>query len=208
MSVVLPKPIRESKETVTLSRSDWEGLIAVLEDIEDMAAVAARKSWEAAVGVDAARRDYLSGDELRRLLEMQATPLKIWREKRGLSQRALAHKAGISPSYVAEMETGQKTGSVDALLALARALNVGSLIQNRLQIAYAHLKQFVEAGVSEEEAIKEGQDVIAALTAHGVHEADLTNLKEDLRPLAFGYGEAGMTGEATVLRAVIKHCFP
>jgi transcriptional regulator with XRE-family HTH domain len=179
MNVALPKPIRESKESVTLRRSDWNALIEHLEDIEDMAAVAARRANEATDGVAATRRNYLTGDELQRLLDWE-NPVKIWREKRGLSQRELAANAGVSPSYLAEIETGQKPGSADALRALARALNTSmeALVStNRLQIAFSHLKQLLEGGAAETEMIKEGDNLLAEFKERGAAPLDLAELK-------------------------------
>jgi len=60
-------------------------------------------------------------EEARRLCEGAAV-LAVWRGKRGLAQAALARRAGLSASYVAEIETGAKRGSVDALVKLAAAL--------------------------------------------------------------------------------------
>jgi transcriptional regulator with XRE-family HTH domain len=209
MNVVLPKPIRQSRNSVTLSRSDWDALIEFLEDTEDLTAIAERKSREKAVGVAAARRTYLTGDEIRRLLDWES-PLRVWREKRGLSQRALASKADISPSYLAEIETGQKPGSADAFLALARALDIEmeSLVtSNRLQLAFGHLKKFIEAGATESEATKESDAVIAALKDHGVANLDLAEMKERLRNLAAVYDQANRTREYHALSKVIRR-FP
>lgn len=50
--------------------------------------------------------------------------VKVWREHRGLTVRALAEKAGVSPSLVSEIETGKKEGSIATLKALARALDL------------------------------------------------------------------------------------
>ncbi|HEV3116860.1 MAG TPA: helix-turn-helix transcriptional regulator [Gemmataceae bacterium] len=50
--------------------------------------------------------------------------MKVWREKRGLSQCALAERAGVSPSYLAEIEIGKKPGSADALRKLSRMLAI------------------------------------------------------------------------------------
>lgn len=47
-----------------------------------------------------------------------------WREHRGLSQSQLANRAGISKAYLSQIETGARHGSVRALKALARALDV------------------------------------------------------------------------------------
>jgi len=51
-------------------------------------------------------------------------PVKILRKHRGLTQLDLANAAGISRPYLAEIETGKKAGSINAIKALARALSV------------------------------------------------------------------------------------
>jgi DNA-binding XRE family transcriptional regulator len=55
------------------------------------------------------QRDYVTGDEMKRILDDEC-PVKLWREKRGLSQRELAEQAGVSSSFLAEIETGKKPG--------------------------------------------------------------------------------------------------
>ena len=98
-------------------------LLTELEEAEDRAAVRERRTFEQSVGTGAARRNYLSAAEARRLLDGE-NPVKLWREKRGFSQRALAAKARLGNSYVAEIETGRKPGSRAALRKLAAALEV------------------------------------------------------------------------------------
>lgn len=123
MNAPWPQLIAETNTTVTLRKRDWKALIARLEDLEDLAAIEERLAHEKKVGKDVARRDYMTGHELRRILDDES-PVKVWREKRGLSQRALAEQAGVSPSYLAEIETGKKPGSADALRKLSRVLAV------------------------------------------------------------------------------------
>ncbi len=60
---------------------------------------------------------------VRRLAAGEA-PLRVWRAHRGLSLRALAGQAGISPAMLSEMETGKKEGSLRTLRTLARVLRV------------------------------------------------------------------------------------
>ena len=48
--------------------------------------------------------------------------LKRWREKRGLTQEALAHEAGITTSYASQVERGKKVPSLTVVLKLCRAL--------------------------------------------------------------------------------------
>jgi ribosome-binding protein aMBF1 (putative translation factor) len=115
--------VAETSKTVTLRKRDWDALVARMEDMEDMEAIAAVLAHEETVGEEVARRDYMTGDELRRILDDES-PVKVWREKRGLSQRALAERAGVSASYLAEIETGKKPGSADALRKLSRVLAI------------------------------------------------------------------------------------
>lgn len=52
------------------------------------------------------------------------SPVKLWREQRGLTQEALATAAGISKPYLSQIETAKRRGSVTVLSQLARALEV------------------------------------------------------------------------------------
>jgi ribosome-binding protein aMBF1 (putative translation factor) len=115
--------VAESRTTVTLRKRDWKALVEFLEDIEDRAAIQAVLAHEEKVGKEVARRDYMTGDELRRILDDES-PVKVWREKRGLTQRELAEQAEVSPSYLAEIETGKKPGSAAALRKLSRVLAI------------------------------------------------------------------------------------
>ena len=47
------------------------------------------------------------------------------RKKSGLTQEKLAERADLHPNYVGEVERGEKTISVDALLRIAGAMRVG-----------------------------------------------------------------------------------
>ena len=49
-------------------------------------------------------------------------PVKVWREQRGLTQEALATKAGISKAYLCQIETRKRTGALKTLRAIADAL--------------------------------------------------------------------------------------
>ena len=117
------KILPETPDTVTLRRADFQALVAAAADAADLTAVRAHSTYEDRVGWQAARRNYLSRREVLRLLDSES-PVRVWREKRGLSQRALAAAAQISPSYLAEIEAGRKPGSKNALLAVATVLEV------------------------------------------------------------------------------------
>ncbi|MAQ70873.1 MAG: transcriptional regulator [Alphaproteobacteria bacterium] len=51
-------------------------------------------------------------------------PVKFFRKKNSLTQKELAEKAGLSRTYLTEIETGAKNGSIDAYLKIAQALNI------------------------------------------------------------------------------------
>jgi DNA-binding XRE family transcriptional regulator len=52
------------------------------------------------------------------------SPIKVWREYRGMSQPETAEKAGISVPYLSQLETNKRKGSLNVLSAIAKALNV------------------------------------------------------------------------------------
>ena len=51
-------------------------------------------------------------------------PVKVWREHRGLSQRALAAQAGLNFTYLSQIETGARKGPVETMKKLAQALDL------------------------------------------------------------------------------------
>lgn len=58
------------------------------------------------------------------LVERLAERIKTLREQRGLTQDALAAKAGVSRGYLARLEIGRHDPTVGTLEKLARALRV------------------------------------------------------------------------------------
>ena len=50
--------------------------------------------------------------------------VRVWREKRGLTQDDLARRVGLSKSFLSEIENGKKTGSVKTLRGIAEALGI------------------------------------------------------------------------------------
>ena len=58
------------------------------------------------------------------LVERLAKRIKALREQRGLTQEALAEKAGVSRGYLARLETGRHGPRVSTVEKLAKALRV------------------------------------------------------------------------------------
>ena len=106
------------EEMVVLSRKAYEALIERIEDLEDSLAVA---DFE---------RKLASGDEelipaeyVNRMSDGES-PIRVWRELRGMTAKDLAAAAGISTAYLSEIETGKKDGSVATLKAIADVLKL------------------------------------------------------------------------------------
>ena len=71
-----------------------------------------------------ARRDeYFPAEIVDRLLADE-NPIKVFREYRGMTQRALAAAVGINTAYLSQIETGKRGGSSKVLRAVATALDV------------------------------------------------------------------------------------
>jgi len=112
------RPIAETADTVTLTRRDFEVLTELVADARDLA------------DIEAVRAKLASGESqafpfeiAERLLDGE-NPVRVFRGHRGLGLRELAARAGLSPSYLSEIESGLKTGSVDSLRRLADTLEV------------------------------------------------------------------------------------
>jgi transcriptional regulator with XRE-family HTH domain len=56
--------------------------------------------------------------------ERMAKRLKTVRRRRGLTQEALAAKAGLSRTYLARLETARQDPTLSTLVKLAKALGV------------------------------------------------------------------------------------
>jgi DNA-binding XRE family transcriptional regulator len=89
----------------------------------DRAAVARFDAMLRDIGLEEVERLSYSDAEVGRILD-GTSPIAIWRERRGMTQRGLAEAAGISASDLAEIETGKKPGSIAVLTAIAKVLGV------------------------------------------------------------------------------------
>ncbi len=75
-------------------------------------------------------RKALERDEERLPIELvdrllaDESPVKVFREYRGMTQRALAEKVGVNTAYLSQIETGKRGGSTEVLRAVAKALAV------------------------------------------------------------------------------------
>jgi hypothetical protein len=110
-------------ETITLPKAEYEAMVARLEDAEDALTVRGFRESVAAEGWETATRDCLPIALVERKLAGKH-PIRIWREQRKLSLRALGEIAHIPASYISEIETYTKPGSVSAYAKIANALKL------------------------------------------------------------------------------------
>ena len=112
-----------SAAAVTLSRTQYERLLATVEDAEDQAAVALAQAREAQLGKDAARKDHLPVEPVERLLAGES-PVRLWREHRGVAADGLARVALVSSDTLSDIEAGKLPLSLDMAVLIGTALDV------------------------------------------------------------------------------------
>lgn len=105
-------------DSVTISRDEYERLLAASEDLADIATY------------DAAMRAVAGGDEelipaafAHRLMDGE-NPVRVYRDLRGLSQSGLADRSGVNRVQIADIEAGRRQGSIVTLKRLADALGI------------------------------------------------------------------------------------
>ena len=97
----------------------YRRLLELAEDAEDIRAA------NTAMSELAADKDELvSADVAHKLLRGEEPRLRVWREYRGMTQKELEAKSGVQQGYIAQIESGRKTGSIDTLKKLAAALRI------------------------------------------------------------------------------------
>lgn len=67
--------------------------------------------------------EFIPAEFANRLIDGES-PVRVWRDYRGMTAAALAAAAGISQGYLSEIETGKKPGSVDKVKKIADELGV------------------------------------------------------------------------------------
>jgi len=102
-------------EYAVIPFSEWQQMVDRLEELED---IADARQVSAAI---AAGEETFSHEFSKRLVSGES-PLKVWREYRGLTLDALGKLCGVSASAISQIETGKRSPSVELLANLSRAL--------------------------------------------------------------------------------------
>lgn len=106
---------RQGVEYVLLPRVQYDQLLEDAEMLRDI-----REFREA----KAADEEAYPSEVINRLILNEESPIRVYRDHRGLTQQQLADKCGIQRAYLAEIETGRKSGSIKTLKTIAAALGV------------------------------------------------------------------------------------
>ncbi len=103
----------------------YRRLLELAEDTEDIRA-ADDAMYELAAGGD----ELIPAGIANKLFQGEEHRLRIWREYRGLTQKALEAKSGVNQGYIAQIESRKKIGGIKTLkkLALALRINLDDLV--------------------------------------------------------------------------------
>ena len=99
-----------SKETITMTRKEYDALMERNSRLEDM--LAARD----------ADHDVRVPHEVALDIMRGKGPILAFRNHQGITLRELSEKTGIAAGYISEIERGRKPGSTSALARIASAL--------------------------------------------------------------------------------------
>ena len=106
---------RNSQKFVLVPIEQYDQLLADLEMLKDI------RDFRSAKAVD---EKTFPAEVINRLILNEENPIKVYREYRELTQKQLADKVGIQRAFLAEIETGRKSGSIKTLKAIAEGLDV------------------------------------------------------------------------------------
>ena len=97
----------------------YRQLLEQAEDAQDI-----RAADKAMREIENGEDEIIPGSVVDALINGSKHPLRIWREYRDLTQDALAEKVEVGKSYISQIETGRREGSVSVYRKIAKALQV------------------------------------------------------------------------------------
>lgn len=103
---------------VTIPQAEYDRLREAADDLADL------RAFDGAKAALAAGEDELVPAEYAKRLITGESPLRVWRELRGLSQVKLAAASAVNRVQIADIEAERGKGSVATMRKLADALGV------------------------------------------------------------------------------------
>ena len=90
----------------------------LIEDIED------KKDIEEYFELLKSGEEQIIPSEVTFAILQGVNPIRAWREYKQIKVKELAKRAGITPSYLSQIETGKRNPTIDTLKAIAEALAI------------------------------------------------------------------------------------
>ena len=106
-------------EMVTIPAAEYRALLGAATNLADL-----RAHDHAMAAIARGDEELVPAAFAKRLIAGES-PLRVWRDLRGLTQTALSTASGVNRVQIANIESGAKSGSVATLRKLADALAVG-----------------------------------------------------------------------------------
>ncbi|MFV0645437.1 MAG: helix-turn-helix transcriptional regulator [Sphingomonadaceae bacterium] len=105
-------------EMVTITRAEYDRLLSVADDFADMQAIE-----RARAALASGEEELIPAEYANRIIDGES-PVRVFRDLRGLTQVALADASGVNRVQIADIEAGRGRGSVETLRKLADALGL------------------------------------------------------------------------------------
>ena len=103
---------------ITIPLREYKALRLAADELDDL------RAFDRAKGaLDADEDELVPAETLKRLLA-GTSPLRVWRELRGLTQSGLANASGVNRVQIADIEAGRRKGSLETARKLADALGI------------------------------------------------------------------------------------
>ncbi len=109
----IQKIVINNEEFIVLPKAKFDKLVDIIEDKIDAANLSYDKDEET-----------FPMDLVDNLFDNPKQKIKIWRKYRKMTATELAKKVNVSQSYISEIETGKKDGSISVLIKIAENLEV------------------------------------------------------------------------------------
>jgi DNA-binding XRE family transcriptional regulator len=101
-------------EMITIPRAEYDRLREAAENLAD---------FEAYSRAMAANEEAIPAEAVKRMIGGES-PVRVYRDLRGLTQTALAKASGVNRVQIADIEAGRSKGSIETMRKLAVALGV------------------------------------------------------------------------------------
>lgn len=103
---------------IVLAEADYNRLVEAAEDAADGKTVERFRRKMAA-----GEEELIPAEVANRILDGE-NRIRVWREYRRLTSKALADKAGLAQGFVSQIETGRREGTLETLRKISAALSL------------------------------------------------------------------------------------